>query len=176
VVELEAPTHAASEGSASSSPPFETFVAASSDRLFRALYLITGNRQEAEDVMQDAFLAVWERWDRVGGLDDPTAYLFRTAMNHWRKRVRRGKVVLKRAISFVPPQDPFADVDDRDIVFRALKDLHPNQRAALVVTALLGYPSEEAGSILHMSAATVRMHASRGRAAMQGLIGDAHDR
>jgi DNA-directed RNA polymerase specialized sigma24 family protein len=45
-----------------------------------------------------------------------------------------------------------------------------------VVTALLGYPSDEAASILHMSAATVRMHASRGRAAMQGLIGEPYDR
>jgi RNA polymerase sigma-70 factor (ECF subfamily) len=173
---MAAPTHATSEGAVSATQEFEDFVADSCDRLFRALYLITGSRQEAEDVMQDAFLAVWERWERVGRLEDPTGYLFRTAMNLWRKRLRRGAVMLRRAIPFSPEPDPFDGVEDRDLVFRTLKDLHPNQRAALVVTALLGYPSDEAASILHMSAATVRMHASRGRAAMQGLIGEPYDR
>ena len=39
--------------------------------------------------MQDAFLSVWERWDRVGEMDDPLGYLYRTAMNLFRKRYRR---------------------------------------------------------------------------------------
>ena len=55
--------------------PFEDLVRAESARLFRALYLITGNRHESEEIMQDAFLALWERWDRVGSMDDPTGYL-----------------------------------------------------------------------------------------------------
>lgn len=163
---------AASEGSTQERLEFEDFITGTSDRLFRALFLITGSRYEAEEVMQDAFLALWERWDRLSGLDDPTGYLYRTAMNTWRKRLRRASLAVRRTIGVTPSDDPFAAIEDRDIVFRALKDLHPNQRAALVVTALLGYPSEEAGTILHMSAATVRMHASRGRAAMQGSIGD----
>jgi hypothetical protein len=76
-----------------SGPPgphlFEAFVEAQHTRLFRALYLVTGNRQEAEEIIQDAFVAVWERWDRVPLMDDPTGYLFRTAMNVFRKRSRR---------------------------------------------------------------------------------------
>lgn len=64
-------------------------------RLFQALYLMTGSRHEAEEVMQDAFLALWERWERVAGFDDPTVYLFRTAMNLWRKRIRRAALALR---------------------------------------------------------------------------------
>ena len=50
---------------------FETFYQAEARTLFRRLWLVTGNRAEAEELMQDAFLRVWERWDRVGGMDDP---------------------------------------------------------------------------------------------------------
>jgi RNA polymerase sigma-70 factor (ECF subfamily) len=50
---------------------FETFYQAEARTLFRRLWLVTGNRAEAEELMQDAFLRGWERWDRVGGMDDP---------------------------------------------------------------------------------------------------------
>jgi RNA polymerase sigma-70 factor (ECF subfamily) len=68
---------------------FETFYQAEARTLFRRLWLVTGNRAEAEELMQDAFLRVWERWDRVGGMDDAPGYLYRTAMNLFRKRYRR---------------------------------------------------------------------------------------
>jgi RNA polymerase sigma-70 factor, ECF subfamily len=40
-----------------------------------------GNRAEAEELAQDAFLKVWERWDRVADIEEPVGYLYRTAMN-----------------------------------------------------------------------------------------------
>jgi DNA-directed RNA polymerase specialized sigma24 family protein len=51
---------------------FETFYQVEARTLFRRLWLVTGNHAEAEELMQDAFLRVWERWDRVGGMDDPS--------------------------------------------------------------------------------------------------------
>jgi RNA polymerase sigma-70 factor (ECF subfamily) len=64
------------EGRAVSEPlSFEAFFEAEARTLFRRLCAITGNAAEAEEVMQDAFLALWERWDRVGTLEDPTGYL-----------------------------------------------------------------------------------------------------
>jgi Sigma-70 region 2 len=60
---------------------FETFFETEARTLFRRLCIVTGNSAEAEEVVQDAFLALWERWDRVGRLEDPTGYLYRTAMN-----------------------------------------------------------------------------------------------
>ena len=56
---------------------------------------MTGNRAEAEELMQDAFLSVWERWDRVSGMDDPIGYLYRTAMNLFRKRYRRAMLAVR---------------------------------------------------------------------------------
>ena len=160
------------EASQNDALSFEDIVEAANVRLFRALYLMTGSRQEAEEVMQDAFLAVWERWDRVAAMDHPTGYLFRTALNLWRKRLRRASVAARKALSLVPGDDPFATVDEREAVFVALRSLKPKERAAIVVTGLLGYTAESAAPLLGMSAATVRMYASRARAALKDVMED----
>ena len=49
-------------------PSFEHFYAATVRRLFTALCLVTGDRHEAEEIAQEAFVRVFERWDRVGEL------------------------------------------------------------------------------------------------------------
>jgi hypothetical protein len=53
---------------------FEAFYGDEHDDLYAALRLVTRNRHESEEIMQDAFLKLWERWGRVGKLDDPTDY------------------------------------------------------------------------------------------------------
>lgn len=50
---------------------FESFFEENRSKLFGALCLVTGNRQEAEEIAQEAFLKLWERWDRVSMLEDP---------------------------------------------------------------------------------------------------------
>jgi RNA polymerase sigma-70 factor, ECF subfamily len=81
---------------------FEDLVGAEHANLYGALCLITRDRAEAEDVTQEAFLRVWERWNRVVEMDDPAGYLFRTAMNLWRKRRRRTALAVRRAIRLAP--------------------------------------------------------------------------
>ncbi len=82
------------DGTAGSAEAFEIFFAATNPRLFTALWLVTGDRYEAEEIAQDAFLQVLERWDRVGLLDNPESYLFRTAMNVFRNRYRRAALAV----------------------------------------------------------------------------------
>ena len=62
--------------------------------------------------MQDAFLKVWERWDRVGRMDDPVGYLYRTAMNLFRKRYRRAMLAVRRTVGLTPANDDFSEADD----------------------------------------------------------------
>ena len=122
--------------------------------------------------MQDAFLRLWERWDHVSEVDDPTAYLFRTAMNVFRNRYRRAALALRKTISIAPTEDALATVEDRDVVVRALRDLTPDQRAAVVLTGYFGLTSDEAGKVLGMRASTVRTLATRARAAIREKAGD----
>jgi RNA polymerase sigma-70 factor, ECF subfamily len=151
---------------------FEDFFEAERARLFGALTLVTGNRFEAEEIMQDAFLRLWERWARVSSMDDPSGFLFRTAMNVFRNRYRRAALALRRVASIAPTEDVLATVEDRDVVVRALRELTATQRAAVVLTSYAGFTSEEAGRALGMKATTVRTLATRARAAIRGRVGD----
>jgi RNA polymerase sigma factor (sigma-70 family) len=146
---------------------FEAFFEAEHERLLRALFVMTGSAEEADELMQDAFVAVWERWDRVGGMRDPTGYLYRTAMNRFRSRRRAARLAGRRIVKADPRPDPFEAVDDRDLVVRALAGLSARQRAALVLTDLLEFDSEEAARMLGVRPSTVRALASQGRAALR---------
>ncbi len=152
---------------------FEEFVATAHAGLFGAMCLVTRDRHEAEDVMQEALLSVWERWDRVGTMDDPEGYLYRTAFNAFRRRRRRAALAVKRAVRLAPAPDRFGEVETRDVVVRALGSLTPRQREAVVLTELLDYPSEEAASIMGISSSTVRVLASQGRERLRQTVGDA---
>ena len=154
---------------------FEAFVDAESAKFHGALRLLTRDRADAEDLMQEALLRVWERWDRVRTLEDPTGYLYRTAMNLHRKRLRRAAVAIRHAIRPRPARDPLDEVESRDEVLRALATLTPRQRMSLVLLDLLDYSSEEAGRLMGVSATTVRVLASQGRAALRTGTGDDDD-
>jgi RNA polymerase sigma-70 factor (ECF subfamily) len=99
-------------------------------------------------------------------MDDPTGYLYRTAMNAFRSRYRRLATAARRTFAR-EPKDEFGAVDARDVVTRALATLTRRQRAALVVTELLGYGTEDAASILGVKPVTVHVLASQGRAALR---------
>ena len=112
---------------------FEDFFEREKPGLYRALCLVTRNRHEAEEQTQDAFVRVLERWDRVGAMDDPRGYLYRTAMNGVRSRYRRTVLGAKRTFGITRPDDAMAAVDARDATIRALATLSPRQRAAVVL-------------------------------------------
>src|SRR5205823_12755608 len=99
---------------------FESFFQAEHGRLVRALYLVAGNAHEADELSQEAFLKVWERWDRVRAMDDPTGYLYRTAMNAFRSRVRRALTAARRAVTMGEQHDDFARIDEREARARPL--------------------------------------------------------
>src|SRR4029077_7153205 len=101
-------------GELEASRTFETFDQAEARTLFRRLWLVTGNRAEAEELMQDAFLRVWERGGQGGAMDNPVGYLYRTAMNLFRKRYRRAVLAIRRSVGLTPSRDEFAEAEDRD--------------------------------------------------------------
>jgi RNA polymerase sigma factor (sigma-70 family) len=149
---------------------FEVFYEAEARTLFRRLWLVTGNRAEAEELMQDAFLVVWERWDRVGGMDDAVGYLYRTAMNLFRKRYRRAMLAVRRTVGLVPANDDFSDADDRQVVRHVLATIPPRQRAALVLTEMLGFTTKESGHALGVTDATIRSLTRHGRDAFRKVM------
>ena len=155
-------------------PPasFESFFEAEHARLLKATYLVTGNAQEAVEIVQDAFIAVWERWDRVAVMGEPVGYLFRTAMNRFRSRARRAARAARRIVGGAEGGDAFAAADERDALARGLAALPARQRAAIVLTELLGFGSHDAAEILGVKDATVRSLASQARATLRTTLED----
>jgi RNA polymerase sigma factor (sigma-70 family) len=146
---------------------FETFYLSHRVRLFRALVVVTRDVHAAEEVAQDAFVKVWERWDRVRRMEDPTGYLYRTALNGWFQVHRRAARAARRVASPDRMVDPLEAVEDRDVLARRLLELPARQRAALVLMEYLGHNSAEAGFALGIRAGTVRRLASKGRATLR---------
>jgi RNA polymerase sigma-70 factor, ECF subfamily len=138
-----------------SAASFEEFFRAEQLRLHQVLFAITGSRPEAEDIGQEAFLRLWQRWDRVSVLEDPAGYLHRTAINVFRDRSRR-LLLMRRAVHPGPRPDQYDALEARSVAAGVLGRLPPRQRAAIVLTEALGYSAEEAGKLLGIKGSTVR--------------------
>lgn len=152
--------------------PFEDFYEAQHRDLFGAMCLIAGNRHDAEEITQEAFVTVWERWDRVERMENPAGYLYRTAMNTFRMRFRRAKIAARRVARSIGKSDDLDVFEARHELDRGLATLTPRQRAAIVLTELIELSSAEAGKAMGVKPATVRKLASQGREALRAAIGD----
>jgi len=146
---------------------FDEFFEDEHERLFKALYFVTGNRHDAEELTQEAFLKLWERWGEIGRIKDPTGYLFRVALNSFRARRRRASLAIRKMLPVAEPPDAYEEAEMRADVRQLLIGLTPRQRAALLLVDLLGYSSEEAARILRVRPSTVRSLATQGRRALK---------
>src|SRR6266540_4084630 len=109
------------------------------------------------------------RWDTIASIQDPTAWLFRVSLNGFRVRVRRARVATRKLLPGPPPPDPYEEIELREDVRRLLLGLPARQRAALVLTEIFGYSSEETARILGIKATTVRVLASQGRGTLRAM-------
>jgi RNA polymerase sigma-70 factor (ECF subfamily) len=146
---------------------FATFFADEHRGLFRLLCFVTGDREDAADLMQDAFLKLWERWDRVERMADPRAYLFRAALNGSRMRTRAALRAARKLVPIASSHDPFDEANLRQDIRRILLGLSLRQRAAVVLLDLYGYDSKEAARIMGIRPSTVRALATQGRAVLR---------
>jgi RNA polymerase sigma factor (sigma-70 family) len=146
---------------------FSAFFAEESQKLFEAMYFVTGNRADAAELMQDAFLKLWERWGSIDRIEDPTGYLFRVALNGFRMRSRAARRAGRRLVRGETECDPFHEIELREDVRRLLLGLAPRQRAALLLLDMYGYGSGEAAQIMGIRRSTVRALAAQGRAVLR---------
>ena len=153
--------------SAATGVDFAVFFAEHQAPLFTALFFVTGNRADAAELAQDAFLKLWERWDEGQHFDDPTGYLFRVALNGWRMRLRSARRAMTHRVAPNSDPDPFAEIDLQDEVRALLRRLAPRQRAALLLIDQYGYTSAEAAQIMGIRPSTVRALATQARAAIR---------
>lgn len=158
---------------------FEVFVTAATDPLFRAGYLMTGSVSDAEDLVQEVFLRVARRWNRVRWMDYPAAYARRVLVSlviDGADRRSRQRAELEVPDFGIEPADESAAralrrIDDVAVFAAALAGLPPRQRAVLVLRYWADLPVEEVASILGCSAGTVKSTASRGASRLAEALG-----
>lgn len=148
------------------------------DRLVRLSVLLVHDQGLAEELVQDAFVEVHRRWDR---LVDPTrapAYLRRAVVNRSRSALRHRGVVQRhllrqRADDVAAPADaPVLEQDRRRAVLEALQRLPRRQREVLALRHYLELSEGEIAETLGISRGSVKAHASRGSATLRLLLAD----
>lgn len=137
-------------------------------RIVRTAYLITGDREEAVDLAQEAFSRAYERWKVVSQLDRPGAWVQRVVANlslSWRRRRRLlGRVP-------IPPPDPTAGPGGTDMeLLEALTSLTPAQRAAIVLRYYADQPVEQVARALGKRPGTIRALTSQGLARLREFL------
>ncbi len=149
---------------------FADFVRAHQASLFRTAFLLTGDYQLAEDILQATFMKVYLRWGHIRSMEWPTAYARRILVNQttswWRKRSARETTLLELRDTAVPGH---ADVVvDHDATWRAVCRLSPKQRAVIVLRYYEDLTEVETAAVLDVAVGTVK---SRCHAACQRLAG-----
>lgn len=160
-------------------PVFEEVFAQHYEPVLRALYLLTGDPLEAEDLAQEAFVRIYERQERLSSSRNVAGYVYRTAVNVHHSRLRRVRVAVRR-LGALHPRDGGADfdaIDDRDALRRALAELSRGEREALVLVEWIGMSDREAGEVLGVSSGTVRTRISRAKGHLRPALreGANHD-
>lgn len=140
---------------------FDEFVQANMVALGRYAAVLTGDRYLAEDVLSDALITASGRWDGIGQMEFPLAYVRRIVASTFvadRRRHQRRNTTTQSDPADRPasPGDPHGQLDDRDQLDRLLRTLTPSQRAAVVMRFYLDLPDTEIAEALHCSLGNVR--------------------
>ncbi|GAB2775373.1 RNA polymerase sigma factor SigM [Nocardioides salsibiostraticola] len=152
------------------------------DRLWAVSLRTMGNPEDAADGLQDGLIAAYRRAETFRGDSQVTTWLHRVVVNACLDRLRAAKVRRTEPLpddredhpdrdasstSATESQDPAelsVVAERRRLVLRALATLPPEQRAALVLVDMEGYPVSEVALMLDCPTGTVKSRCSRGRA------------
>ncbi|HEX6420175.1 MAG TPA: SigE family RNA polymerase sigma factor [Acidimicrobiales bacterium] len=146
--------------------------------LVRLASLVVGDRGVAEQLTQDAFVKLHQRWGGLRRLDKAPAYLRSAVLNGARSHLRRQKVVerhdARRTVSAAVPTPESAALGraERDRVVDALSRLSGRQREALVLRYYLDLAEADIAAAMGVSAGSVKTHLHRGLAALARELGE----
>jgi RNA polymerase sigma-70 factor (sigma-E family) len=137
--------------------------------LIRLAYLMLGDRPSAEDVVQEAFIGLYRRWDHLTEAGHAVSYVRSSVLNGCRSVLRHRKAG-RNAVDYpLPTASAEAEVlsgEERGDVYRAVQRLPLRQREALVLRFYLDLPDEEIALAMGIRPSTVRSTMHRALAAL----------
>jgi len=145
-------------------------------RLVRALTLVCGDREQAADAVQEAFVKAHLRWRRLQHYDDPVGWIRRVAVNglrdHHRRNTRKS-ASMDRLTSLsttvaeeAAPDDPMSD----EGIMQLLSGLPKQQRLSLALFYVDGLSVAETAATLGISEGAVKFHLHQGREKLRGQL------
>lgn len=152
---------------------FEEYVVGRGQALRRFGYVLTGDRQLSEDLVQEALAKAHRRWAQIRSLEHPDAYVHRIMVNgfvSWHRRALRLTFFAEppeQAPSAAYGGDHGAQHADRDEMWQVLATLPRQQRAVLALRFYEGLSDEEIARLVNCGTGTVRVHASKGLARLR---------
>jgi RNA polymerase sigma factor (sigma-70 family) len=151
---------------------FTWFLQVEYPQVVRTVHLILRDAGRAEDVAQEAFLALYVRWPRISRYERPDLWVRRIAIRLAMRVAGRERIRVHREDS-APTATPLPDPTsaDPDLV-RAIRTLSPAQRAAVVLFYFEDRPAVEIARILDRAESTVRVHLAHARTRLAELVGE----
>ena len=144
---------------------FDAFFARERDVVLGLAFALTGDRAVAEDIVQDAFLEAFRKWDRIAGYDQPGAWVRRVVANMSVSLFRRRRVELRMLTTLVARQErAVPDLSPSTLAFwHAVREM-PKRRAQVIALFYLeDLPIADIAVILEMAEGTVKKHLHDGR-------------
>ncbi len=153
---------------------FDEFFAASYPRVISQVYAMIGDRDEAEECVQEAFVRAWQHRRQFDNVQHPEAWVrttaYRLAVSRWR-RVVRGRRPPDRAVARTGVSP---DVSENHVALvEALRKLPEAQRRTIVLHHIADLSVDEVARELGAPVGTIKTRLSRGRAALATLLTDA---
>lgn len=152
---------------------FDDFYAASFGRLVGQVYAMTGDREEAQECVQEAFVRAWSHRRALQQSRAPEAWVrttaYRLAVSRWRRVVRSRRAPDRAVQPATSDEGPNAD---RVAVIEALRQLPEPQRRALVLHHLCDLSVAAVAAETGVAEGTVKARLSRGRIALETLLSD----
>jgi RNA polymerase sigma-70 factor (sigma-E family) len=144
---------------------FAAFVANRSAALLSFAHVLTGDRHDAEDVVQTALAATALGWHRVRRRDNPEGYVRRAIVTTHLNRLRRRPWRERPTGELPEPADPHTvggdGLDERDAMWRVLATLPARQRAVLVLRYYEDLSEADIADVLGCSRGTVKSQAAK---------------
>lgn len=138
--------------------------------LVRLAVVMTGDQGSAEDIVQDAFLGLYRRWDSLTDLPYPLAYLRASVLNGCRTALRRrSRADRAHYLSEVPSESAETRAllsEEQRAVARAIRDLPGRQREALVLRYYLNLSEADTAEAMRVSRGAVKSATSRALATL----------
>jgi len=151
---------------------FDAFYLGSYSRLVAALYAMTGNLAEAQDVVQEAFVRAWDRRRTLSTVDHPEAWVRTVAWRLAVSRFRRTRSAMTAWRRHGPPGDVAPPDIANTALVAALRQIPEAQRQAIVLHHLCDLSVEQVAAEVGSPVGTVKARLSRGRAALAQLLTD----